>query len=284
MRCGWLCMLLALGTALPLRTAAQEEQDGSSSEVSADEQAPLEPNAEPGANTAPAAVGRATWSLRLSAGVGVGSRALDLPMDGRIYQIRSGLTPAVDLGFELDHAVSQDVSVGLLIRYQSSVGLRIVEHLTDGTEHPRATRSQQLQLAIAPIWRLDSRARWALGAAIGYGISELRPESHLVTPAYFLGGPYARFELQLPLIGERVRLRAGPEMQWIAQAGQELLDRDVRPHGLAVGGEAALEVVLGRRWTVAATYRELRAWLDSAQGGTFRDVTRFITARLSGVL
>ena len=65
----------------------------------------------------------------------------------------------------------------------------------------------------------------------------------------------------VPLIErERVRLRVGPEVQWIAQVGQELMDRDVATHGLAVGGAAALELVLGRRWTVAATYRELRAF------------------------
>jgi hypothetical protein len=99
-----------------------------------------------------------------------------------------------------------------------------------------------------------------------------------------LAGPYARVELQLPLIGERVRVRAGPELQWVLQAGQELLDRHVASHGLGVGGTAALELVLGDRWTLAATYRELRAWLGSSQGGSFEDVQRFITARLSGVL
>jgi hypothetical protein len=139
------CIAVALGMALPLRAAAQD-----------------------GAADPPVAAVRAPWSLKLSAGAGIGSRSLDLPMDGRIYQTRSGFFPAVELGFELDHNVSDAVSVGLLIRYQSSVGLRLIEHLTDGTEHPRATRSEQLQLAITPTWRLDSRGHWALAAALGY--------------------------------------------------------------------------------------------------------------------
>jgi hypothetical protein len=35
---------------------------------------------------------------------------------------------------------------------------------------------------------------------------------------------------------------------------------------------------------VQVTYREMRSWLDSSQAQYFQDVTRFVTARLSGKL
>src|SRR6185295_15623646 len=96
------------------------------------------------------------WSLHLSAGVGAGTRDFDLPQDGVIDQTRSGAFPAAELEFELDHLVSDRVMLGLLIRYQSSIGLRLVEHLTDGSEHARDTRSHRLELALAPTFRFDA--------------------------------------------------------------------------------------------------------------------------------
>lgn len=247
--------------------------------------AQVEPSSdEPPQEQAPSAASRAPWSLELSAGLGAGSRELDLPRDGVVYQVRSGLFPAVELGFALSHDLSQDLTLGLLARYQSSLGLRLVEQLTDGSEHSRATRSHRLELGVAPTLRLDAQGRWALSAAVGFHVSELDPEAHLITPSYFMAGPFLRVELQLPLASDRLRLRIGPEAQWIAQIGQELLDRDVSAGGLGAGGTATLELVVARHWTVAVSYRELRSWLSSSQRGSFEDVSRFMTARLSGTL
>ena len=232
----------------------------------------------------PSTAPRAPWSLSLAAGLGAGSRELDLPRDGVVYQVRSGLFPAVELGFELSHDLSQDFTLGLLARYQTSLGLALVEKLTDGSEHSRSTRSHHLELGLAPTLRLDAQGRWALAAAVGFHVSELDPEAHLITPSYFMSGPFLRVELQLPLASDRVRLRIGPEAQWIAQVGRELLDRGIRAGGLGAGGSATLELALARHWTVAASYRELRSWLDSSQASSFVDVSRFVTARLSGTL
>jgi hypothetical protein len=267
---------VALSAAWSTRAAAQPEAPatevtGSESESSHD-------------NGTSSALEPATWSLRLSAGGGIGSREFAWPMDGSINQARTGVFPAVDLGFDLDHVVSKAIQVGLLVRYQSSIGLVLVEHLTNGDEQARDARSHRLELGIVPTVRFDARRRWALSGAIGYGISDFRPQGHLVTPAYFLAGPYLRVELQLPLGSDRVRLRVGPEAQWIVQIGQELVQRSVATGGWGVGGAAALEVVLSQRWILAATYRELRSWLDSPPSGTFEDVTRFVTGRLTGAL
>lgn len=225
------------------------------------------------------------WSLRLSAEIGAGGRDIDLPMDGVVYQIRPGLFPAVGLGFELDHAASGAVSVGLLLRYQSSIGHGIVEQHTGGIGHPMDVRSHRLELALAPTFDLDASRTWSLCASAGYAISNFRPEAHhLQTPAYSVDGPHLRAALQLAPWQGVIRLRVGPEVQWIVHVGQDLEDRGIAARGLGIGGEAAIELALGRRWILGATYREMRVWLDSAQAERFEDVARFITARVSGKL
>lgn len=234
-----------------------------------------------GVQSAPASA----WSLRLSAELGAGHRDVDLPEDGVVNHIHPGLFPAAGLGFELDHAASRAITVGLLVRYQSSVGHGILELHTDGSQHPQDFRSHRLELALAPTFALDASRTWALSASAGYGFSNLRPEAHhLETPAYTLAGPHLRAALQVAPWDGRLWLMIGPEIQWIVHVGQDLVDRGMTEQGLGIGGEAAIEVKLGRRFRLGASYREMRSWLDSLQAQRFQDVSRFVTARLSGKL
>jgi hypothetical protein len=250
----------ALGALLPARASAQQT---------------------PGEQRVP---GR-PWSLRLSADLGAGGRDIDLPTDGVVNRIEGGLFPAAGAGFELDHAASPAVSLGLLARYQSSVGLGIVEHHTDGSRHAQDARSHRLELAFAPTFYFDAAQTWALAAWAGAAFNNFRPEAHhLVTPAYTLAGPHLRAALQVAPWDGRLRLVLGPEVQWIAYVGQDLIDRGVAETGFGIGGEAAIELKLGSRFRVGAAYREMRAWLDSSQVQRFVDVSRFVTARLTGTL
>jgi hypothetical protein len=225
------------------------------------------------------------WSLRLSAELGAGRRDIDIPREGVVQQIRTDLFPVAGLGFALDHAASDAITVGLLVRYQTSVGLGISEQHTDGSVRPLDVRAHRLELAVAPTLRLDESGSWALAASAGYGLANFRPDAHeIVTPAYSLAGPHLRLELRLAPWDGPIRLRVGPEIQWIAHVGQDLVDRGMASRGLGVGGEAAIEVALGQRWAIGASYREMRSWLDSSQAQSFEDVARFVTASLSGKL
>jgi hypothetical protein len=225
------------------------------------------------------------WSLKLSAELGAGSSDIDLPVDGIVQRIRPGLFAAGGLAFELEHRASDSVRLGLLVHYQSSIAHGIVERHTDGSEHALDVRSHRLELAFAPTIRFDDSGTWALAAAAGYGFRNFRPDvHHLVTPAYSLSGPHARAQLRLTLLNGALRLSAGPEVQWIVVVGPDLVARGIASQGLGVGGAAALELELGAHWSVGASYRELRSWLDSSQAQRFEDVARFITARLSGTL
>lgn len=260
---------LCLGVALALGPASAFAQ----SDV---------PAADGGATSA--STQRPAWQLRLAAGGGFGTRDLDLPRDGVVNLTRTSVFPAFDLGFALEHSISPRVGLGLRGRYRTSVGLQITEQHAGGSERTQHLRSQRLEIALAPSVRFDARGLWLLTGTLGYGFSDLRPEAHLQTPGYVLGGPFLRVDLQLPLGTDRVRLRLGPEAQWIVQVGKELEHAGFATTGVGLGGMAALEVRLSERWSVDATYGELRTWLDSAQPESLQDVSRFVTARLSGVL
>jgi hypothetical protein len=225
------------------------------------------------------------WSLRLGGELGVGSRDLDLPVDGIVQQTRTGLFPALGVSFALDHAASDDATLGLLVRYQTSIAHEIVERHTDGSEHPTDVRAHRLELGLVPSVRFDDAGSWALAGSAGYSFCNFRPGAHhLITPAYSLGGPHLRVELRLAPWGELLRLRVGPQVQWIVHVGSDLRARGVAERGLGLGGEAALEFGLGGRWTLHAAYVELRSWADSSQTQSFADVARFLTAGLSGAL
>lgn len=224
-----------------------------------------------------------SWSLQLSAEAGAGMHALDLPRDGVIYQIRTGAYPALGVMFELEHHSSEHFSLALVARYQSSIGLVLREQLTGGVEHARKTRSHRAELGIAPSWRWGD-AGWMLTGALGYSVSELDPENHLLMPSYHLAGPFARVGVRIPLGSPSVALRVAPDAQLTLGVGDELRARGAAGSGVGVGASAAVELGLSERWTIAVTYREQHNWLNSSQGPTIEDSLRFATAQLRGQL
>ena len=224
-----------------------------------------------------------SWSLQLSAEAGAGMRAVDIPRDGVTYQIRTGMYPALGVMFALQHHRSERFSLGLLAHYQSSIGLVLREQLTGGTEHARKTRSHHAEVAIAPSWHWGADG-WALTGALGYSISELDPENHLLMPSYHLGGPFARIGMLIPLGSPSIALRVAPDAQLCLQVGDELRTLGVAGSGVSVGATAAFELSLSERWLVAVSYRELHSWLSASHGPGFADTLRFATAQLRGQL
>jgi hypothetical protein len=98
---------------------------------------------------------------------------------------------------------------------------------------------------------------------------------------YALGGPQLRAELWLKL-GELVRLRIGPEAQWIVLIDGAMRGEGACCQGLAVGGQGLLEASVGPIFRVAFAYRESHAFVPLAS--RFEDVERMLTARIAGEL
>jgi hypothetical protein len=224
------------------------------------------------------------WSARLSGEGGVGTRRFELPMDGVVYHTDAGVFPVAGVALELAHVASRTVSIGVLGRYQTSVGLDIVELHTDGSKVPIEVRAHRFEGGLTPTFHFDERRLWALALCAGYGVLGFRPLLHLVTPAYTLSGPFVRAQLQLPVFTKVLRLRAGPEGQWIVHVGGALKERGMDAMGVALGGEAALELSLGRHISVHASYREAWSVIASSQARSFKDIARFATAGVTWTL
>jgi hypothetical protein len=212
---------------------------------------------------------------------GVGARSFELPLHGVVYRTDAGVFPIAGVALDLEHAASASISVGGVARYLTSVGLDIVELHTDGSKVPVEVRAHRFEGGFSTTFRFDDEGLWALVLNASYGVLGFRPLLHLVTPAYSLSGPLARAQLQLPLGSEALRLRAGPEAQWIVQVGGALKERGMDAMGLSLGGEAALELSFGRQIAAHVSYREAWSWIGSSQAQSFKDVARFATAGLT---
>jgi hypothetical protein len=267
---------LALALSLLSKLALAQELD--------EEEQELEEPAQPEeTEETPQEAAQPSWALQLTAEAGIGMRDVSLPREGVVYQIGTGVHPALGLAFALDHHSSERVSVGLAARYQSSLGLVLNEQLTGGAPHARNTRSHYFEVGITPSVHWDASG-WAITGMLGYSVSELDPLNHLVTPSYHLAGPHAGARVRVPLGSARVGLRVGGDGQLTLQVGDELRARGVLGSGFAAGMNATLEAQLGEHWWIAVSYREQRYWLGTQQTESFTDATRFVTAQLRGVL
>jgi len=298
-RPAWL--LLWLGTcALPLLhvapAAAQDDisegggGDGSEAssddEAAADEQSP-ENNGE--GDSAQAHEPDATTSLgdvRFSAfaGAGAGTRSFRRPVKGMgVQRLDDVLFPALDAGLRVTAWPAQAFSLEFLLRYQTSIGMRVEQQPLFALGNYVSVRASRVELSVAPQFRLgDTPSSVAFLLPVGFALRTFWPEVHaLPVPGYTLGGPQARAELAIPFL-DIVTLRFGPEVQWIVMIDQSLQNDGLANQGVAFGGEALLQFQVSTLLGIELTYRESHALvLTSVTDETFFDVERFFTGRVS---
>jgi hypothetical protein len=144
-------------------------------------------------------------------------------------------------------------------------------------------RAQRVELSAAPVLRLsDADSGLALAFPIGFALRAFMPEVHeYPLKDYAVGGPQLRAELWLKL-GALVRLRIGPEAQWIVLIDGPMRGQGACCQGVAVGGQGVLEASVGPIFRVAFAYRESHAFVPLAS--RFEDVERLLTARIAGEL
>jgi len=247
-----------------------------------------EPEAEPGAPPAdagaePAASEARALQMRVFAGAGMGTRALEWPMAGERIAVDTGAFAAVDLGASLAFAVSDSVSLGPEFNYQTSLDHEITELHIAGAPESMGVRSHRFEALIVPAFHFGQDSGWQIAPALGYGVRNLRPDvHHLLTPSSSIGGPLLRLVLRIPF-GKRLGLRLGPEAQWVL-VGDELQELGIESSGLGFGADVRFEIAITDTLGVELTYREAHAMLPSSQGDDATDVERYATARLSGEL
>jgi len=172
------------------------------------------------------------------------------------------------------------------LRYQTSIGLRVEQRASFALPYTISARAERGELSVAPIVRLeDGPLAPSLAFPIGLGVRTFWPDVHEPPLlGYSLLGPQLRVELIWPLV-ESVRLRLGPELQWIIAVDHALRDEGVTSMGGAVGGELSVQVRLGKIFSLDLCYRESHAFASSTNSGPiFNDVERFMTLRLLGEL
>ncbi len=299
----WLLLPLLLGLApgsvWAQRAAASAAADRADEEgdatASTDEQPESAPAAEPTpappqapAESAPPAVAPGPQVVvEPFVGFGFGTRAFRRPTQMATgQQLPTAFFPAAEVGLGVSVWPARRFSLELLLRYQSSIGLHVRQLPPFALPNQVSARAERAELSAAPAFRLgDGESAPSLAFPIGVGVRTFWPTVHeqpLV--GYSLLGPQLRAELVLPLAGV-LRLRFGPELQWIVAVDHALRVEGVAAQGAAVGGEARLQARLGPVFRLELCYRESHAFASSENAGPiFTDVERFATLRVSGAL
>jgi len=229
-------------------------------------------------------------TVALDAGMGLGTRSYERPFGVQKQRLETSPFLAADLALRVRRCVSDcptaHYALEFLLRYQTSIAMRVEQPLFFALPSEVAARSSRLELSVAPLFRLGrSEDSLSIAVPIRAMVRSLQAEHRdLPLPSYSLFGPHLRVEARLPL-GRYFTLRAGPEAQWILVMGERLKDEGTQGSGVGLGVEAAVSVNLMRHFGLELTYRQAHALASGKPGrADFEDIERFATLQLSGRL
>jgi hypothetical protein len=276
----------------PSEEPGPEEQPPAEEEAApAAEEPPAEEEAAPAEEEAPVEDESATPSeeparalaLRVGAGLGVGSLSFVRPIPEGVQRLPETAFAAAEAFVQVHIAPKSSFSLQTLLAYQSSIGLTLRAAPLFGLPEEVPVRSQRFEFSVAPMLRFaDSSQAVTLALPLGFAFRSVSPEAHQYRVlAHAFGGPLVRAELTVPLT-ELIRLRGGPELEWIAMIDPSLRRENVCCAGVAWGGQAAVEARVGEVFSVALAYRESHAAIPVI--ARFEEIERLVTARFSGEL
>ncbi len=217
---------------------------------------------------------------RVGLGFGVGTLAFRRPASGGEQRLATSPYAAMDIDVRGWLGMQNGLSWGLLARYQTSLGWALEHDNLFGLPETINTRTQALELSVAPTLRLGEKLHVAL--PIGAALRWFMPETHYYPlEPYTLGSVLLRVEAIVALT-DSVTLRLGPEGHWILFVNQALEREGACCSGGAVGAQASLQARLGDTFSLAVDYRESRALIPVA--ARFSAVERVVSARMVGEL
>jgi hypothetical protein len=211
------------------------------------------------------------------AGLGFGGRSLQRTTQQGLQRLSPAVFPALDLGVLVEAWPRAHWSLGISLRYQTSVFDELHEPAPNAEPIALQARSHHLELGVAPVVHLsDSPDAVALSFLAGWTLRVFWPDVHHVeVMRQVLSGPYVRPELIVPIVSA-LWFGIGPELDWIVTINQALRDTGVDNQGVALGGQAYLRLHLGD-YRIAVSYRESHVFL----GADFEDVERYGILELS---
>jgi hypothetical protein len=219
------------------------------------------------------------------AGAGFGTRSLKRPIRDGEQRLETALFAAIDAGLRVHVAPEEQLSLDVLLRYQSSLGLSVEERPLFALPREVSARAARAELSAAPTLQFG-REPGSLALSVPLGVflrSFVAEQRELLTPSYLLIGPLLRAELRAELT-PWLSLRLGPEVALFVIDG-DVRDDGVRGLGGAAGAEAAVVLQFSEKVALELSYRESHAFADAeGQGPDFGDVERFAIARLTGAL
>ncbi len=281
------------GAGEPAQAPAASE---STPEAAAEPAEPAPAEAEPAAEPSPeaaaapvpaapaAAVSGRALSLYAGAGLGLGTLSFERPTAEGVQVLPQTSFAAAELVLRMHAWPKKRLSLEALLSYQSSIGLVLQAAPLFALPQNVDVRWQRVELGAAPRLRLGDAAHApSLALALGFVLRSLFPGVHQFSvPKYQLGSVALRPELLLPL-GDLVRLRVGPEAEWMMLITAALRSEGACCQGLAVGGRGSVEASVGRTIRIALAYGESHGFIP-AGSWRFMDVERFLTARIAGEL
>ena len=274
---------LGLSAAAEGEADATLSSDAIASDADAVDAAADVTDAEPGsAGLTEKADAARVLKLNAGAGVGVGTLSFERPTPTGVQVLRETPFGAAELFVRTHIWPRAPLSLDVLLAYQSTFGLVMQLQPLFALPQNVDVRWQRGELSVAPVVRLGAAANApALAFPTGFAFAALTPSGHAFSvKSFVLGGPNVRAELRMAL-GELVALRVGPEAQWIMLTDSTLRRAGACCGGFAVGAQAAIEARVGPVVRASIAYRQAHTFVP-AGAWRFKDVERFLTARLAG--
>jgi hypothetical protein len=170
--------------------------------------------------------------------------------------------------------------LGLGLAYRTSVLGRVVDADAGAgaAMSKTAVRSHNFEAGLRAGLQLGPREHAVmLGLFAGYDVRALATVAVLRIPRFTLHGPVLRLEIELPLRAARMRMRLGPEAQWISGISRALLDRSgLTQPAFALAGFLQLQLPVSESFGLLLDYRESHAFAASRSVRAFSDVERYL--------
>jgi hypothetical protein len=202
---------------------------------------------------------------------------IERPILEGTQRIGPGHFPVADIAVRVQAWPEQTFSLGVLLRYQTSLVNTAWEHPPLSPDTEVRVRCHHVELGVAPTWRPAADSGWAFALGLGYAMRVFWPDVHnQQTPRQLLTGPFLRPELWLTGLGP-LSLRLGPELLGVLTMDHALRSAVGNARGMALGGQLSVLAELGESYRVELMYRESHVLLVR----DFSDMERFVTAVLT---
>jgi hypothetical protein len=219
----------------------------------------------------------------IAAGVGIGTRNIDVPTNAGPLRLELVAFPAIalQLGVAIEPTALGQVAIGGQLEYRSSIGLVTRDLRIDGSTRQTDSRSHLLQALAFISYRFDEMDPYGpfLLTSLGWSSRLFGSEAPVSMPDFGLGGLLLSVGLWIPVERRLITFTIAPEVQWLVDVSDSIQAFGASAMGVAIGGTARVTFKLNNSFFIQLAYRESHALIDGTNGQV-NDGERFGTVRL----